>query len=170
MTTMRRQFNFRKVPNAYRVARIAAFSTLSVIGIIHPSSSKYCIPTVALDSAPGFFVALYFGPFDGFCVTGLGHVATALVNGLPLGILHAPIALGLAVAGGVVGFVNRRWHFLPAVAAGVAINTGCVVVVAIPVYGLGGTIVLLQPYFSTSCINGTLGTLVYLAVRRRLKA
>jgi riboflavin transporter len=160
--------NSRKVPYAYRVARIAAFSALSVVGsFIHPLPSL--VPSVALDSAPGFFVALYFGPLDGFCVTGLGHVATALVNGLPLGILHAPIALGLAVAGGVVGIINRKWHFLPAVAAGIAINTG-LVVLAIPVYGLGATISFAPTLFLASCIDGALGTITYLAVRRRLKA
>ena len=158
----------RKVPKAYRIVRIAAFSALSVVGsFIHPLPST--VPTVALDSAPGFFVALYFGPFDGFCVTGLGHVATALINGLPLGILHAPIALGLAVAGWVVGFINRKWHFLPAVAAGIAINTG-LVVLAVPVLGLAATLSFAPLLFLASCIDGALGTIVYLAVRRRLKA
>jgi len=162
------QSNSKRVPRAYQVARIAAFSALSVVGsFIHPLPSL--VPSVALDSAPGFFVALYFGPVDGFCVTGLGHVATALVNGLPLGILHAPIALGLAVAGWVVGFVNRKWHFLPAVAAGIAINTG-LVVLAIPVYGVGATILFAPTLFLAACLDGAFGTLVYLAVRRRLKS
>jgi hypothetical protein len=160
--------NLRKVPYAYRVARIAVFSTLSVIGsFIHLLPST--VPTLALDSAPGFFVALYFGPFDGFCVTGLGHVATAFVNGLPFGILHAPIALGLAIAGGVVGLINRKWHFLPAVAAGIAINTA-LVVLAVPVLGLIATLAFAPILFLDACVNGALGTLVYLAVRRRLKA
>ena len=60
--------SFRKVPCTYRVARIAALSASVVGSFIHPLPSL--VPTVALDSAPGFFVALYFGPFDGFCVTG----------------------------------------------------------------------------------------------------
>jgi branched-subunit amino acid ABC-type transport system permease component len=96
-------------------------------------------------------------------------VATAFVNGLPLGILHAPIALGLAIAGGVVGFINRKWHFLPAVAAGVAINT-VLVVLAIPVLGFAATISFAPILFLAACIDGALGTLVYLGVRRRLKA
>ena len=157
-----------KVPYAYQIARIAVFSAVSVIGsFFHllPSS----IPTLALDSAPGFFAALYFGPVDGFCVTGLGHVATALINGLPLGVLHAPIALGLAIAGWTVGYINRKWNFLPAVVAGIAINTG-LVVVAIPVMGLAATLAFTPVLFLDACVNATLGTLAYLAVRRRLKA
>jgi uncharacterized membrane protein len=170
MTTTRTSVppNPRKGANVYQIARIAAFSALSVLGsFIHPFPSA--VPTLALDSAPGFFAALYFGPFDGFFVTGIGHVATAVINGLPLGILHAPIALGLAIAGWTVGFINRKWHFFPAVAAGVAINTG-LVVLAIPVLGMDATLSFAPILFFAACVNGALGALVYLAVRRRLKA
>ena len=159
---------FKKVPYSYQVARIAVFSALSVLGsFLHPFPS--ILSTVALDSAPGFFVALYFGPLDGFCVTGLGHVATALINNLPLGILHAPIALGLAIAGWAVGFINRKWNFLPAVAVGIAINTG-LVVLAIPVLGMDATVSFAPFLFLAASVNAGLGTIVYLAVRRRLKA
>jgi len=158
----------RKVPFAYQIARIAVFSALSVLGsFLHPFPSS--IPTLALDSAPGFFAALYFGPVDGFCVTGLGHVATALINNLPLGVLHAPIAVGLAIAGCIVGYINRKWNFLPAVAAGIAINTG-LVVLAIPMLGLEATLAFTPILFIAACVNAALGTALYLAVRRRLRA
>jgi adenosylcobinamide-phosphate guanylyltransferase len=158
--------NPRSAPKTFQLARIAAFSALSVVGsFIHLPSP---IPTVAFDSTPGFFAALYFGPLDGFCVFGVGHLATAVINGFPLGFLHLPIALGLAIAGATIGWINARWNFIPAVCTGVAINTA-LVLLAIPVLGLAATLSFTPFLFLASTVNGTLAALVYLAVRRRLK-
>ncbi|MGD2066496.1 MAG: alpha-ribazole transporter, partial [Candidatus Bathyarchaeota archaeon] len=56
----------KKTSNAIRVARISIFTALSVIGsFITPYPP---IPTIALDSSPGFFAALYFGLIDGFLI------------------------------------------------------------------------------------------------------
>ena len=66
-------------------------------------------------------------------------MATAIINGFPLGILHFPIALGLALSGWAIGFINRKWSMIPAIATGVAINT-VLVVLAIPVLGLAATL------------------------------
>jgi uncharacterized membrane protein len=156
----------KKVPRTYLVARITVFAALSVVGSFIQLPSP--VSTVALDSTPGFFVALYFGPLDGFCVFGLGHMATAIVHGFPLGILHLPIALGLAVAGAAVGIINKKWHVFPAVAAGIAINTA-LVVLAIPVLGMAATLSFIPSLFLAACVNGALGAILYVAVRRRLR-
>jgi hypothetical protein len=155
--------NSKNVPRTYLVARITVFAALSVVGsFIHLYSS------LAFDSAPGFFAALYFGPLDGFCVFGIGHLATAVVSGFPFGFLHLPIALGLAVAGAAVGAINKRWKVFPAVATGIAINTA-LVVLAIPVYGMAFTLGFTPPLFLDACFNGAIGSVLYVAVRRRLK-
>ena len=155
-----------KVPRTLLIARITVFAGLSVVGsFIHLPSP---IPSVAFDSAPGFFVALYFGPLDGFCVLGLGHLATAVVSGFPLGYLHFPIALGLAVGGAATGFVNRKWSFVPAIATGIVINTA-LVVLAIPVLGLIATLAFTPFLLLAAIANGALATIVYVALRRRLR-
>ena len=155
----------RSVPRSLRLVRIAICAALSVVGsFIHLPSP---VTSVAFDSTPGFFAALYFGPLEGFCVFGFGHLATAVVSDFPLGILHLPIAAGLAVAGAVVGVVNRKWNFFPAVASGIAINTG-LVVLAIPALGVAGTLVFTPFLFLAAVVNGAVGTVVYLAVRWRL--
>jgi uncharacterized membrane protein len=154
-----------KVPRTLRVIRIAAFAALSVVGsFIHLPSP---VPSVAFDSAPGFFAALYFGPLEGFCVFGFGHLATAVVSDFPLGILHLPIAAGLALAGAAVGVVNRRWSVIPAVATGIAINTG-LVVLAIPALGVAGTLSFTPFLFIAATVNGVVATGAYLALKRRL--
>lgn len=158
--------NSKNVPRTYLVARITVFAALSVVGsFIHLPSP---VPTVAFDSAPGFFAALYFGPLDGFCVLGLGHLATAIVNGFPLGILHLPIALGLAVAGAAVGKINKKWNVFPAVATGIAINTA-LVVLAIPVLGVAATLSFTPLLFLAACVNGAIGASAYVTIRRRLR-
>jgi adenosylcobinamide-phosphate guanylyltransferase len=157
-----------RVPKAYRLARISVLSALSVIGsFIHPPSP---VQTVAFDSSPGFFAALYFGGTDGALVSGIGHIVTSIVNGFPLGILHFPIALGMAAAGAVMGFINRlgRRASFVAVVAGVAINTGLVIVV-VPVLGWGAALSFLPFLFLAACLNALVASLAYVGVRGRLR-
>jgi uncharacterized membrane protein len=159
----------KRVPLAYRVARISVLSTLSVVGsFIHLPGP---IPSVALDSWPGFFAALFFGAFDGGLVSGLGHMATSIVNGFPLGILHLPIALGLGFAGmaiGVINRVNQRWGFIVALSVGVGINTG-LVIVAVPALGWAATIGFIPFLSIAACVNALVAGLAYSAVRGKLK-
>jgi adenosylcobinamide-phosphate guanylyltransferase len=159
----------RRVPKTYRLARISVFSALSVVGsFIHPPSP---IQTVAFDSSPGFFAALYFGATDGALVSGIGHVVTSIINGFPLGILHLPIALGMAVSGGMMGLVNRvtnRSRYLVAVLVGIAINSGLVVVV-VPAFGWGAALGLLPFLFLAASLNGLVAALAYVGVRGRLR-
>ena len=108
----------------WRTARLAIFTALSAVGSLIKIPSP--VGSLAFDSSPGFFVALFFGPAEGALVCGLGHLATAAVSGFPLGYLHLPIALGMALAGAAIGLVNRlnkQWGFLPALIIGVFINT-----------------------------------------------
>jgi uncharacterized membrane protein len=105
-----------------RIARVAIFTAVAVVGsFIKPNPAS----SIAFDSFAGFFVALYFGAAEGALVCGFGHLATAVVSGFPLGILHLPIALGMALAGAGIGLTNKlhRWAFIPALAVGVTINT-----------------------------------------------
>lgn len=158
-----------KGPKSSRLARLAVFSALSVIGsFLHPPSP---IQTVAFDSLPGFFVALYFGAVEGALVCGTGHIATSIINGFPLGMLHFPIALGMAMAGGAMGLVNktdRRWGYIPASAVGVAVNTGLFVVV-IPTLGLAAALAFAPLLLLAASLNAVAAALTYLGVRRRLQ-
>ena len=148
-----------RVPRTYRLARVSVFSGLSVIGsFIHPPSP---IPTVAFDSSLGFFAALYFGPLEGALVSGIGHIVTSIVNGFPLGILHPPIALGMATAGAAIGFINRKLGAFLAIVAGVAINT-CLVVVAIPALGWAGALGFVPFLFLAAVLNGFVAAVAYL--------
>lgn len=157
-----------KGTRALRFATLSIFSALSVVGsFIHPLSP---IQTVAFDSSPGFFAALYFGALDGALISGIGHISTSIVNGFPLGFLHLPIALGMALAGGVMGLVNkanRKWSFIPAAIAGISINTALSVVV-IPTMGWATAVAFVPFLLLAASLNAAVAALTYIGVRGRL--
>ncbi|MCW4015141.1 MAG: ECF transporter S component [Candidatus Bathyarchaeota archaeon] len=160
--------NSKKTISALRVSRISIFTALSVIGsFITPYPP---LSTIALDSSPGFFAALYFGGLDGFVITGLGHIVTAVINGFPLGTLHYIIALGMALAGGAMGLANKtskKWGYIPAAIVAVAINTALSMVM-VPTMGWAVTFTAVTvPLLLASSLNAILATLVYVGVRAR---
>lgn len=155
-------------PKTLRIARISILSALSVVGAFIHSPSP--IQTVAFDSAPGFFAALLFGPFDGALVCGIGHICTSIINGFPLGFLHLPIALGMAVAGWTMGFVNRLsrkiWALISAIIVGVVINT-MLFVIAAPVVGWIAALAFAPFLLVAAGLNAVIATLAYIGIRAR---
>lgn len=160
--------NTKQVSSALRVARISIFTALSVIGsFINPYP---IIPTIALDSSPGFFAALYFGVIDGLLITGLGHIVTAVINGFPLGTLHYVIAVGMALAGGAMGLANKsnkKWGFILGAVAAVAINT-VLSLIMVPTIGWEATIANVTiPLLLAATLNAVIAVILYVAVRNR---
>ncbi|MCW4022021.1 MAG: ECF transporter S component [archaeon] len=168
MSTQSNSNNKKRASSALRVARISIFTALSVIGsFITPYP---VISTIALDSSPGFFAALYFGAIDGLLITGLGHIVTSVINGFPLGTLHYVIAAGMAVAGGTMGLVNKlnkKWGFIPGAVVSVVINT-VLSVVMVPTIGWEATIAnVTVPLMLAASLNAAIAVILYVAVRNR---
>jgi uncharacterized membrane protein len=156
-----------KTPRSYQLTRISALAALSVVGSFIKLPSLVPQNSLALDSAPGFFAALMYGPFDGAVVCGLGHVATAIYSGFPFGLLHIPIALGLALAGGATGWVNRKFGLFPGVGIGAFINIA-LVVVAVPVLGWQGTLAFLPALAFATIVNAVIASSAYLSLKDRI--
>ncbi len=171
----KKEQSFLKTSPTWRIARMAIFTALSVVGSFLKIPSP--VGSLAFDSAPGFFVALFFGPLEGALVCGLGHLATAFVSGFPLGVLHVPIALGMALAGAAIGLLkklNKSWGFLPALAVGVVINT----VLVFPLVpwlaadvNVGWAIAIgYTPFLLVAAIlNAVVAGLVYVGIRGKMK-
>jgi hypothetical protein len=121
-------------------------------------------------------VALYFGAAEGALVCGLGHLATATISGFPFGILHLPIALGMALAGAAIGLINKhhKWAFIPALAVGVTINAAMVFPLA---PWLGATLnegfavaVAMAPILAfVAALNAIAAGIVFVALRGKNK-
>jgi uncharacterized membrane protein len=85
---------------------IGVFSALSIVGGLIKMPSP--VGSIALDSAPGYFVASYYSPWLGALVGALGHLGSAATGGMPLGPLHFVIAPSMAVICGAFGWLARR--------------------------------------------------------------
>ncbi len=164
-----------KTSPAIRTARLAIFSALSVVGSLIKIPSP--VGSLAFDSFPGFFVALLFGPAEGALVSGIGHLATAATSGFPLGILHIPIAIGMALAAAAIGLLNKTHKSLgviPALVSGVAINTALVFPLVpwlAEDINVGWLIAFgYAPFLVVAAtLNAVVAGIIYLAVRRKLK-
>jgi len=161
-------FRRMNMPGSMRVARWSIFSALSVVGSFIPFPSP--VGTIAFDSFPGYLAALYFGVLDGAVICAIGHLATAIIHGFPLGIWHLLIALGMAAVGAAVGLTNKTigmsWGYIPAIVVGIAVNTA-LFPLAMPVMGWLGAFLLIPFLAAASTFNGVLAALVFVAIRRR---
>ncbi len=110
---------------------VIAFMALSVALAAAGALIKLPSPvgTVALDSWPGYACALVVGP-AGAWVALLGHLASSLVSGFPLGLtLHGVIALEMALCALAFRLVTRRLGVVPGLVAAAANATVASVVV-----------------------------------------
>lgn len=76
--------------NVKKINILAIFIAISVIGAFIKIPSF--IGSVALDSFPSLIAGVLLGGGAGGIVAGFGHLVSALIGGLPLGIFHLFIA------------------------------------------------------------------------------
>ncbi|MET3290186.1 ECF transporter S component [Brevibacillus fluminis] len=148
-----------------RVARLAIVIALSAVGgfIKIPSPTG----TVALDSAPGFFAAVAFGPIDGAIVGGVGHLFTAATTGFPMGLpLHLFVALQQAVWAVLFWLVARKVNLWVGVIAAVICNGVIAPALFIPIGGVGLFLSLLLPLTVGSAINIIISAIAYKIVKK----
>ena len=76
------------------------------------------VTTAALDSAPAFLSVLFLPPLYSGFAAALGHLATGLTSGMPLGVFHAIIAVEMFIIVYVFNIMHRKnlrilkWIFL----------------------------------------------------------
>jgi len=103
-----------------RLSRMAIFIALSYIGALIKIPSP--TGTVAMDSCPGYFVALAWGYIEGAIVIALGHLFTSATVGFPLSIpIHLLIACEMALWAIVLRFTVYHIHWV----VGIIVTTFC---------------------------------------------
>jgi|YelNatPaOPRAMG01_1025707.scaffolds.fasta_scaffold45752_4 uncharacterized membrane protein len=155
-----------KPQKARLISEIVLFSALSGIGAMIPVPSP--VGSVALDSFPGYFMALWRGAASGALVSAVGHLLSSLRAGFPLGYLHIPVALLMALVGAVTALVKRKFGVVAGLATGVTINTAGVVL-AIPTMGWGIIPILTPILFAASLINAAAAGIAYGAINKVIK-
>lgn len=165
------QINLPRQPSTtMRVAVMATFTALAVAGSYIPIPGP--IPSLAFDSLAGFFVALYFGVFEGAFVCGAGHMATAIVHGFPFGWLHLPVAIAMALAGVAIALavkMHRKWGFVPGIIAAITINTVVVFPLSPWLGGLEVAMILVPGLVLAASINAIIAAVAYVGVRGKLR-
>lgn len=106
------------------VVVVAVFVALAAAGGLLKMPSP--VGSIALDSAPGFFVAGFFSPLLGGIVGAAGHLASAGVAGFPLAVAHILIAVLQFVWCYIFGVIVRKgrryWALILASAVAVVLN------------------------------------------------
>lgn len=151
-TTDARSAGLQRYFEPRRVARIAILVALSAVGafIKLPSPTG----TVALDSAPGYVAAAAFGPGEGAIVGAIGHLASALTTGFPLGLpVHLLVAVAMMLWVAAFGILARRVNMVVAVVIATLLNGVAGAALLLPIGGVGLFASLVLPLTVGSAIN-----------------
>lgn len=143
-----------------RAARIAILIALSGVGALVKIPSP--TGTVALDSAPGFFVAIAFGPLEGMLVAGIGHIFTALTTGFPLSLpVHIFVAVQMAVYAYIFWLICKKINLVTGIIITTILNGLLSSAFMIPIGGPGMFASLLPSLTIGALINLLVATAAY---------
>lgn len=152
---MKKKVNTLK--NIKTLTMIAMLIALSAVGALIKVFN-----TVAFDSMPGYFAALYLGGWYGAIVISLGHLLTAITSGFPLGIpIHIYIAIQMALFAYLFRFFYKRFNTYIAIIIGTLLNGPISALLLVPVFGWGFFIGWSLPLTVASFINILLATIIY---------
>ncbi len=74
--------------------------------------------TIAFDSLPGFFGALYLSPMLGAVIGAIGHLMTAIIHGFPQGIQsHMVVMIFMGIACASFGFLYSKQKIVAVIVA-----------------------------------------------------
>ncbi len=149
-----------------QIAIMAIFIALSAVGAFIKIPSP--IGSIGLDSAPGYFAAVAFGPVIGGIVIAIGHLLSGAVVGFPLTIpVHLGIAIGMALIAWVFYLLGRKG--IVGLVAGVVIcsllNSFALGVLLIPIGGTALYVSMIVPLMVASAVNLVVAAIAYYALR-----
>lgn len=147
------------------ITRAGIFIALSVVGAFLKIPSP--TGTVALDSAPGYFIAAAFGGGEAALVISLGHLVSSGIVGFPLSLpIHLLIAVQMAAFAYLFAFLLRKVNGYVAVTLTTLVNGIIAPLTLVPFLGWGFFMALLIPLLAGSLINILLAYLVCQMVRK----
>lgn len=133
--------------------------------------------SIAFDSMPAYFAALFLGPYLGAVVGFLGHLLTAITSGFPMSFpMHFIVAIQMAFFVFSFGWVYKRTNFVVASVVATILNGPVAALLAVPVSlilnlpfsGWALFHFLIIPLTLASAANVFLAVIVYRAIGKRL--
>jgi len=156
----------KRVSKTRLLSEVAVFSALSGLGALIPIPSP--VGSIALDSFPGYFMALWRGALGGALVCAIGHLLSSFRAGFPLGPLHIVIALLMAAVGVVTALLKKRFGIIAGLIGGVSINVAGSVFVA-PLLGWSMVPVIATFLLVASIVNAVIAGIIYKTLERGLR-
>lgn len=133
--------------------------------------------SIAFDSMPAYFAALFLGPYLGAIVGFLGHLLTSITSGFPLTLpMHIIIAFEMAFFVFAFGWVYKRSNVIVASVVATILNGPIAALLVVPVSlmlklpsGWEIFYASIIPLTIISAANIILAAIVYRAIGKRLK-
>lgn len=107
-----------RISNIKILTRTGLLIALSAIG-----SMVKIQGTIAFDSMPGYFAALFIDPLIGGIVASVGHILTAITSGFPLTLpMHLITAIVMGFIACIFGFLNKKHNGIIACIVAILLN------------------------------------------------
>lgn len=135
--------------------------------------------TIALDSMPGFFAALFLGPIPGAIVGALGHFLTAITSGFPMSLpMHLFLMVVMAAVIYTFGIVYEKFGSIPAFIIGVILNGPFAALLSVPASKILGLpfngwalfSAIIVPLILASIVNIFLAQVIFKSISKIKKA
>ena len=158
----------RSPVSARQLAIMAIFIALSAVGSLFKIPSP--VGSIGLDSAPGFFAAIAFGPWIGLIVIAIGHLLGAGIVGFPLTLpIHLAIAVGMGLCALAFRWLGRRgkspvWLVVAVVVTSL-LNSVALGLIVLPIGGWGMYAAAVPSLLVAAVVNTVIAAVAYLAVR-----
>ena len=167
--------NYKSIEEKNTTTKLVYISMLIAISFI--GSLIKIQGTIALDSMPGFFAALYLGPVAGAIVAGVGHLLTSLSSGFPLTLpIHLIVTLEMAIVVYLFGIIYKKFNGMAACISGIILNGVAMVLVlapftiwlGLPLNGKAFIYAMVVPLTIAAAVNIVLAYIIYKTIGKRI--
>ena len=167
--------NYKSIEEKNTTTKLVYISMLIAISFI--GSLIKIQGTIALDSMPGFFAALYLGPVAGAIVAGAGHLLTSLSSGFPLTLpIHLIVTLEMAIVVYLFGIIYKKFNGMAACISGIILNGAAMVLVlapftiwlGLPLNGKAFVYAMVVPLTIAAAVNVILAYIIYKTIGKRI--
>lgn len=156
----------KKMSNVKKLTIIGMLIALSAVGALIQLPGT----TIALDSMPGFFAALFLGPGLGALVAGLGHLLNAMIKGFPYSVpVHLIVVVQMAVTALIFGWIYRKTNYIVACIVAIILNGPIALLILVPILGWPAFYGLIAPLTIASAVNVIIAYVVYMLVKDKIK-
>lgn len=131
--------------------------------------------TIAFDSMPGYFAALFINPVAGGFVAALGHLLTSITSGFPLTFpMHLMLTLVMGLIAYVFGILLKKTNSIVAITVAILLNGPVATyasamtakVLGIPFNGAAMFYALVVPLTVASAVNIILAYIIFKIIKK----